>query len=54
MDVSYTTDIGTYIDHNVEGSQPFYLTLNASVLHVYILTLEVYKIEYSKMNGPKS
>ena len=43
-----------YIDQNVEGSQPFLLTLNASVLYVYILTLEVYKTEYSKMNRPKS
>ena len=54
MNVSYTTDIDMYIDQNVEGSQPFLLTLNASVLHIYILTLEVCKIEYSKMNGPKS
>lgn len=54
MNVSYTTDIDMYIDQNVEGPQPFLLTLNASVLHVYTLTLEVYKIEYSKMNGPKS
>ena len=54
MNVSYTTDIDMYIDQNVEGSQPFLLTRNASVLLVYILTLEVYKIEYSKMNGPKS
>ena len=54
MNVSYTTDIDMYIDQNVEGSQPFLLTLNASALHVYILTLEVYKIKYSEMNGPKS
>ena len=54
MNVSYTTDIDMYIDQNVEGSQPSLLTLNASVLRVQILTLEVYKIENSKMNGPKS
>ena len=54
MNVSYTTDIDMYIDQNLEGSQPFLLTLNTNVLHVYILTFEVWKIEYSKMNGPKS
>ena len=54
MNVSYTTGIDMYIDQNVEGSQPFLLVLNASVLYVYIFALEVWKIEYSKMNGPKS
>ena len=54
MKISYTTDIDMYIDQNVEGSQTFVLTLNAYVLHVYILTLEVWKIECNKMDGPKS